>query len=282
MNYKYAADFRAIARDALRGKWIVAVLTGFVASLMGAGVANSGGGTGSSGNQNDTYRSIYYELQHSEFWPLIQTLLIVAIVALVIWLIVMLVIGGAGKLGYAKFNLNLVDKKEALFSDLFSRFDRLGDGFCMNFLTGLYIGLWSLLFIIPGIVKSFSYAMTPYILTEHPEMSANEAITESRRIMAGNRWRLFCLDLSFIGWDLLCAAPVLVAVMCMTALAFAARNPLLILLAFPLAIPLSAGTLFLRPYREAAHAAFYREISGTWTPTPPPPYGAAGGYSETV
>ena len=54
-------------------------------------------------------------------------------------------------------NLNLVDNKDAVFSDLFSQFDRLGAGFCMNFLTGLYIVLWTLLFIIPGIIKSFSY-----------------------------------------------------------------------------------------------------------------------------
>ena len=50
--------------------------------------------------------------------------------------------------------------------------------------------------------------MTPYIMSEHPSLTANEAITESRRIMDGNKWRLFCLDFSFIGWELLCALPL--------------------------------------------------------------------------
>ena len=64
------------------------------------------------------------------------------------------------------------------------------------------------LLVIPGIVKTYSYAMTPYIMSEHPSLTANEAITESRRIMDGNKWRLFCLDFSFIGWELLCSLPL--------------------------------------------------------------------------
>lgn len=84
-------------------------------------------------------------------------------------------------------------------------------GFTMNFvnsmlayiLTGLFTFLWSLLFVIPGIVKSYSYAMTFYVMDDHPEMSAMEAIAESQRIMDGNKWRLFCLEFSFIGWSLL-------------------------------------------------------------------------------
>lgn len=51
--------------------------------------------------------------------------------------------------------------------------------------------------------------MAPYIMAEHPALTANEAITESRRIMDGNKWRLFCLDFSFIGWELLCVLPML-------------------------------------------------------------------------
>lgn len=70
-----------------------------------------------------------------------------------IWLIITIVIGGAGKLGYAIFNLKLVDNKEVEFKDLFSQFHRLGDGFCMNFLMGLYTVLWTLLLIIPGLIK---------------------------------------------------------------------------------------------------------------------------------
>ncbi|MBR4954890.1 MAG: DUF975 family protein, partial [Clostridia bacterium] len=121
-----------------------------------------------------------------------RTILIAAVVILVIWVIITIIIGGAAKLGYAIFNLKLVDNKEVAVSDLFSQFHRLGDGFCMNFLVGLFTFLWSLLLVIPGIIKQYSYAMTPYILAENPGMTATEAITESRRVMDGNKWRLFC------------------------------------------------------------------------------------------
>lgn len=74
-----------------------------------------------------------------------------------------------------------------------------------HFLVGLYTSLWTLLFIVPGLVKTYSYAMTYYILNERDDVKANEAITMSRRMMKGNKWRLFCLDLSYIGWMILCA-----------------------------------------------------------------------------
>ena len=260
---KYAADFRGIARTALRGRWPVAVLTGFVASLIGAGIASAGGGSSSNSN-NRVSRGELNDFFQSALWHQIKPVVITLLVLVFIWSIIQIIIGGAGKLGYAKFNLNLVDNKDAVFSDLFSQFDRLGAGFCMNFLTGLYIVLWTLLFIIPGIIKSFSYAMAPYILAEHPEMTASEAITESRRMMDGNKWRLFCLDFSFIGWNLLCSLPVIVVVFALTgSILRSGADAYALLWIIPISIPLSAGFLFLRPYEEAAWAAFYRDVSGT-------------------
>ena len=98
--------------------------------------------------------------------------------------------------------------------------------------TALIIGL-GIVFIIPGIIAAYSYAMTGYILAEHPELTAGEAIDRSKQMMYGNRWRLFCLQFSFIGWDILSS------------------------------LSLGIGTLWLRPYKQAATAAFYRDISGT-------------------
>ena len=254
---KYAADFRRIARDALRGNWGIAILTGFVASLIGANITTGGGGSSSVSDSNGATNNF----EASELLEQIFPILIILLAVLVIWLIATAIISGAGKLGYAKFNLNLVDQRQASFSDLFSQFDRLGTGFCMNFLVGLYTFLWSLLFIIPGIIKAYSYAITPYILAEHPEMTANQAITESRYIMQGNKWRLFCLEFSFIGWELLCIAPSLILF------------PLILIGGFGIIIWIMLlfttafiGNLFLTPYREAAHAAFYREISLTALP----------------
>ncbi|MBQ9194080.1 MAG: DUF975 family protein, partial [Bacteroidales bacterium] len=71
-------------------------------------------------------------------------------------------------------------------------------------LVGILTFLWSLLFIIPGIIKAFSYAMTPFILDENPELGASEAIHRSRMMMKNHKFDLFWLYLSFIGWFLLC------------------------------------------------------------------------------
>ena len=136
----------------------------------------------------------------------------------------------------------------------------------MKFLQGLYIALWSLLLVIPGIVKTYSYAMTPYIMSEHPSLTANEAITESRRIMDGNKWRLFCLDFSFIGWELLCSLP-LYAGGFLVLKYFTGSEAMALSLVLLLTIPLSIGFFFVRPYEEAAWATFYRDI--TAAPTEP-------------
>ena len=94
--------------------------------------------------------------------------------------------------------------------------------------------LWSLLFIIPGIIKSFSYAMTPFIIEEYPELTATEAIHRSRMMMRGHKFDLFWLLLSFIGWG--------------------------ILNIFTLGI----GTLWLVPYMETSMAAFYGEVKNDY------------------
>lgn len=75
---------------------------------------------------------------------------------------------------------------------------------CGMFLMEFKVFLWSLMFFIPGIIMSFSYAMTAYILEEHPEIGAWEASTRSREIMTDHRFDLFWLYLSFIGWGILC------------------------------------------------------------------------------
>ena len=73
------------------------------------------------------------------------------------------------------------------------------------FFRDLYTMLWSLLFIIPGIVKSYEYRMIPYILSENPNMDKQEAFAMSKQMMNGNKWNAFVLDLSFLGWFILTA-----------------------------------------------------------------------------
>ena len=118
-----------------------------------------------------------------------------------------------------------------LVGNLFSQgFGNWGHIVLGQLLMGIFIFLWSLLLIVPGIIKAYSYAMTPYILVDRPELSVRDAIRLSGRMMSGRKLDLFCLHLSFIGWMLLCI------------------------------LTLGIGILFLSPYMMTAQAAFYQDI----------------------
>ena len=101
--------------------------------------------------------------------------------------------------------LKLTDGIKPEIAELFQHFDKFWGSFKVTFFTGLFTFLWSLLFVIPGIIKAYSYAMAMYILAENPEMPALEAIDKSKEMMNGHKMELFVLYLSFIGWGLLCA-----------------------------------------------------------------------------
>lgn len=237
---KLAADFRLAAREALRGKWGIAVIAGLIASLLG-GIANSGGveinidlSGGEAALEIAGQQIPLNQLLSPQIMTVLAGAISVIVAAAFVTMIVTLVIGSVIELGYMRFNLDLVDRqKQPELRTLFDYFSAWRTAFCARFLRGLYIFLWSLLFVIPGIVAEHSYAMTGFILAENPELTATEAIDRSVELMHGNRWRLFCLRFSFIGWSLLCG------------------------------LTFGIGNLWLTPYMQAADAAFYREITGT-------------------
>ncbi len=241
---KCAADFRQEARAALQGKWPLAILVGLVAAILGG--ATSGGPefkinfTGGSLNANIQYAGQTIYSWGDGITPGLRTFLVGGAVYLILAAIVVgvlyFVLGSVVKMGYARFNLDLTAGETPSFETLFSYFPHWKTVAAAQLLQTVYIFLWTLLLVIPGIVAGYSYAMTGYILAEHPELSASEAIAQSKAMMEGNRWRLFCLQFSFIGWDILCA------------------------------LTLGIGNLALRPYRHAAEAAFYRELYGGTVP----------------
>ena len=250
-----STDFRAMARDALQGKWLSAALIGLLAGLLGANIFG-----GASFNVENRYEAQLDTFFHSSLWLNYRIVFMIGGGVLVLYVLVLLVIGGAAPLGYARYHLNLVDHRDARVDDLFSQFHRLGQGFCMQFFRGLFTFLWSLLFVIPGIIAEYSYAMTPYILLEHPEMTAREAIAASKELMKGNKFRLFCLELSFIGWSLLCSLPYMIcAIIFGVAVIFHSAAFFSILFAAGFVVS-SVCMFFLNAYTQAAAAAFYREI----------------------
>lgn len=229
-----ASDLRARARQSLKGNYWMAVLVAFVAAIFGSLL--SGGGF-SIDIDAEALEGILGEI------PTAVTVYLAFVGSFASVLsIVTFVLGGVVQLGYVKYLLKQHDSQSGDVKDLFSMFHMFKQGFLQALLRGIYVFLWSLLFIIPGIVKGYSYAMTPFILVENPEMTAKEAITASKELMNGNKGDLFTLDLSFIGWGLLC---------CLT---------------------FGIGIFFLNPYTNAAYAAFYRDLVPAAITTTEPTY----------
>jgi uncharacterized membrane protein len=137
---------------------------------------------------------------------------------------------GPLNVGLAVFFLAISRNKEPQFSHLFDGFKN----FLVNSLTLIYLTifiiLWSLLLIIPGIIAAISYSMTFFIRADDDSLTALEAITKSKKMMYGYKWKLFCLYLRFIGWALLCI------------------------------LTLGIGFLWLVPYIEVSAAKFYDDL----------------------
>ena len=240
IDMKISADFRREAREALSGKWMIAVLVGLAASLLGA----TGNGFGFNFETDGNMKQINVTFADATVYSagttrpdgmaldyfltgVVSYVLVIAIVLAV----VQFILGCITAVGYARFNLNLVDGEEPKAGTLFEYFPQWKTMLKAGLLQALYVFLWSLLFIIPGIVAEYRYAMTNYILAENPELTASEAIERSKILMDGNKYRLLCLNLSFIGWAMLAS------------------------------LTSGIGYLWLLPYEEAATAAFYRDIT---------------------
>ncbi len=219
------SDIRRVARENLSGSWGLSIGVCLLAAIMGGMLI---------GSSFLPQLNIHMENQDIESWEqffrvtLGSTTLSVNTINLVHF-----ILGGVIQLGYAQFLLKQYNRANFEVKDLFSQFERFGQAFLQRFLRILYTSLWSLLFIIPGIVKSYTYAMTPFIMAENPEMTASEAITASKEMMDGHKGELFTLDLTFIGWDLLCL------------------------------LTLNIGHLWLNPYKNAAYAVFYKDLTAS-------------------
>lgn len=132
--------------------------------------------------------------------------------------------------GYAIVMLNVFRGDEVNIGGLFDGFNDFGRIVGTKLLQAVYTFLWMLLLVIPGIIKYYSYAMTDFILKDQPELCYNAAIEKSMAMMDGKKMKLFLLDLSFIGWAILCL------------------------------FTLGIGYLFLQPYVMSARAAFYEDL----------------------
>lgn len=187
---KENSELRAEARQALQGKWPMAAVAALIYSIIAGGLSAI---------------------------PFIGGLC-------------SLFVGLPVAYGIAIVMFGVYKGKDIDFGVLFEGFQDYSRIFVTKLLQGIYTVLWSLLLVVPGIIKYYSYAMTDYILKEEPEMKNNAAIEKSMAMMENNKMKLFLLDLSFIGWAILCI------------------------------FTFGIGFLFLQPYVQVSHAAFYEDL----------------------
>ncbi|MDD2370461.1 MAG: DUF975 family protein [Firmicutes bacterium] len=175
----------------------------FVASIV-LSIATGGGPSFGSSIRTGKTNNQFINIDTNILFPIFAVIAIFAAGAIIFSIILTVFVGAPLEVGAQKFFV----KNQQEDSNL----KYLGAGFAKEtylkvvltiFLRNLYIFLWTLLFIIPGIVKSYAYSMVPYILSENPGMNTAEAINLSEKMTKGHKADIFVLDLSFIGWILL-------------------------------------------------------------------------------
>ncbi|WPC44572.1 DUF975 family protein [Clostridium sp. JS66] len=209
---------RKAAREQLKGNWGKSILLCFICNLIIA-------------LPNIITRIASFNAESNillSYDPLavIRGILIRAFICFLITLLLY----GPINFGLASCFMKLVRKQPFRFENIFDGFQYFISTFILVLLQFLFILLWSLLFIIPGIIAGYRYSMAFYILNDNPEIGAYEALSRSKEMMVGYKWKLFCLYFSFFGWAILS---------CLT---------------------LGIGLLWLIPYINTSIANFYENL----------------------
>lgn len=218
------SKIKSRGKDAFKANYVKSVIVAFILSLLTRSATTASG----QKTNSEEVKAQLLDLDPAIISFLIGFLITLCVVSLLlrIFLFNPLEVGG-----YAFFKRN-VEEGDAHIDALLEGFKDYGHIFITLLLRDIFLALWTCLLVIPGIIKSYSYRMVPYIISDNPELSATEVITKSREMMNGNKWHAFLLDLSFIGWIILSV--------CTCGL---------------------VGIFWLNPYMENTNAALYLELS---------------------
>lgn len=206
-------ELKILGRENLKDKWLSAILVSLVAWLLTDAL------TGNNGRE-----TAEYVWRNGEF---VKTVVNNSNSGLSLFAFIL---GGPIHFGLASFFVKLARGQECAFSELFSGFNYFLKNFLLNFFISIFTILWFLLFIIPGFIAILRYSMAYYIINDNPDLKPLAAIELSKRMMQGQKMRLFKLWLSFIGWFLIGI------------------------------VTLGIGFLFVMPYYNATLANFYEDI----------------------
>lgn len=195
-----SSNLRALGRNALKGKWKLAILAVIVFELcvqVPTVILNAIFGvkadiyTGQADVNIDVYNTLYNSMPSAS--PISGLYVIL--------------VSGAFTLGITLFFLAVFRRQKANVVDVFLGFENFGKALGLLLFQGLFIFLWTLLFIVPGIIASIRYSQAFFILADDPTKGIRQCMNESKMMMKGNKAKYFCLSLSFIGWMILAVLP---------------------------------------------------------------------------
>lgn len=189
------------AKAGLKRNYWKSVIIGLLVSLIGAGtVAN-----GKNSVDDGTWANVFDGMSSGEILLALSFLVGAFVLVSLVTAIFRAIVYNPLKVGISEFCLDAVNGD--------AKFSALANGYKPNFfsnvwtlfLKDIYVVLWSLLLVVPGIVKAYEYSQVSFILADNPGISAKKALKMSKAMMKGNKWKAFVLDLSFLGWDILAA-----------------------------------------------------------------------------
>ena len=233
-----ARDYRARAREALRGHWFIAIIASLIVSIITGCFTvtyKTDGEVDSVIPENDTsiVSTVIDSVSQQGSGDGLTTVVTIAYVIFALIFLfacfVQIVVTGVMSVGQSRFYLDLLSQYPLKLRTVFSGFKNFRVAAVAFLKMFLRVLGGTLLFVIPGIIICYTYALLGYVIADNPRMSADETLQECKRIMKGNRWKLFCLSMSFFGWALLGV------------------------------LTFGIGLLWVMPYQSAAIAEFYRE-----------------------
>lgn len=249
-----SSNLRALGRNALAGKWKVAIIATVVYTLclqlppaildsifgINLGDYYSSGYDASYNMGIDTYSNMYNSMPVFSPLSAIYTILVT----------------GPLTLGITLFFLAMFRRQLVGIGDIFLGFEKFGKAIGLLLFQGLFIFLWSLLFLVPGIIAAIRYSQAFYILADDPGKGIRQCMDESKMMMKGNKAKFFCLNISFIGWALLASVPSgilssIAAVMNMTGLVYV----VLVIIGGLFTVPVTV-------YMYSTTAGFYEILAG--------------------
>lgn len=249
-------NLRALGRNALAGKWKVAILAVIVYELCVMAppdILNEIFGTKvdlysmmyGNGVTMDTYlysSGMYSNMPSHSFLSDVYTLLVT----------------GSFALGISIFFLASFRRQEVRVSDIFLGFERFGKALGLMLFQTLFIVLWTLLFIVPGIIAAIRYSQAFFILADDPSKGIRQCMDESKMMMKGNKAKYFCLTISFIGWALLTVLPISIFLTVAFTIIWYPSTAVTIVLNI-------IACLFITPltaYMYSTYAGFYEILAG--------------------